>query len=92
MLTNITPISNYLSVGPLQAAMNCSLVLVTTNGAFHRGPIQGSFPELLIQAFGENHGIEWSEFNWELNLPEGTPIAEFGVTNDGFTRMVSVTQ
>lgn len=87
---NLNPIGNYLAVGPLQAAMNCQLFIAKgSNNLIIRSIGTDSLDALLIQAFGENHNITYSEFNLILTFPEGTDIIAFGVSNDGIDRVVT---
>lgn len=89
MTFDLTPLSNFLAVGPVQAAMACQLCLVrASDNLLIKAEGTDSLEAMLTQALGEGHGVTYSEFNWVVTLNDPTKVLAIGVINDGNTRLV----
>lgn len=89
MQFDLYPISNFLAVGPVQAAMACQLCLVKTDGnLLVKSEGTDSLEALFTQALGENHGVTYTEFNWVVTLNDPTKVLAIGVSNGSDTRLV----
>lgn len=69
--------------------MNVQMSLVrSTDNQLIRASGQDTLENLLVQAFGENHGIYPTLNNWTLTFPECSPVLAVGIVCDGIDRLV----